>query len=143
MMISYPTVKKLGWFLILSVAALGCVRAAGTKTGTTSTNANAAPAYEGFHDTADCERITGWVWDSTRPDEPLKVDIYDGNEFLATVAADSYRAGLVKHEKGNGKHAFVWQVPQSLKDGKEHHIHVRVSGTDVNLYKTPKTIKCP
>jgi D-alanine transfer protein len=98
------------------------------------------PEYEGFHDTADGQRITGWAYDRNRPNDPLKVDIYDGTRLLATVLADQFRPGLLDTGRGNGKHAFIYPTPASLKDGKDHVIRVRIAGTKFDLAKTPKTL---
>ena len=85
------------------------------------TSAKASPTprsnYAGHHGTTNCGQIAGWAWDSTRPDTPVNVDIYDGETLIATVVADSLRNDLLKANKGNGKHAFSYRVPDRLKDG--------------------------
>jgi len=99
-----------------------------------------AQRYRGAHDQADAERISGWAWDTTRPNEPIDVDIYDGDTLLATVTADTVRQDLLNAGIGNGRHAFVYTPPASLNDGRTHTIRVKVSGTDVDLKNTPKQI---
>jgi asparagine synthase (glutamine-hydrolysing) len=101
-----------------------------------------ATVYEGTHDGADCNMISGWAWDMNRPDTPIYVDIYDGSTLLATLKADEFRQDLVYAGKGNGRHAFNFVVPLWLKDGKPHSILVRVSGTDFDLSSTPRQIVC-
>jgi phospholipid N-methyltransferase len=100
------------------------------------------PVYEGNHDGADCNTISGWAWDMNKPDTPIYVDIYDGSTLLATLRADEFRQDLVEAGKGNGKHAFNYPVPLSLKDGKPHSILVRVLQTNFELASTPKQIHC-
>lgn len=98
------------------------------------------PDYRGFHEGATGEWISGWAWDSTRPDTPIDVDIYDGDTLLARVTANTFRQDLLNAGRGDGRHAFVYTLPASLKDGRTHTIRVKVSGTDVNLKNTPKEI---
>jgi len=98
--------------------------------------------YEGHHDGADCNSISGWAWDMNLPDTPIYVDIHDGITLLATLRADEFRQDLLEAGKGNGKHAFNYPVPRSLKDSKPHSILVKVSGTDFDLVSTPKQINC-
>jgi hypothetical protein len=100
------------------------------------------PVYEGYHDIADCNTILGWAWDKNRPDEPIQVDIYDGDTRLATITASDFRQDLLSAGHGNGKHAFTYPLPPSLKDGKPHAIRIKYAGTSMDLGNTPKEIKC-
>ena len=121
------------------------VRIAGTDVDLKNTPKLIAPSnpsqrYRGAHDRADAERISGWAWDSTRPDEPVDLDIYDGDTLLAKITANTFRQDLFNAGIGDGRHAFVYTPPASLKDGSTHTIRAKVSGTDVNLKNTPKEI---
>ena len=112
-----------------------------------ASNANAAVnagvvGYEGFQDDINCYNLIGWAWDAQRPNEPIKVDIYDGNTLLATVTADSFRQDLLDARKGNGSHAFNYTLPAQLRDGKPHTIRTKIAGTDMDLAFTSKTINC-
>ena len=100
------------------------------------------PAYNGFHDGANCQRIQGWAWDSTRPNDAVRVDIYDGDALIATVTADRFRQDLLDAHRGNGNHGFDFDVPVQLKDGKLHVISVGVAGTQIYLGSTPRKIYC-
>jgi hypothetical protein len=102
----------------------------------------ATPAFEGFHDSADCNTIVGWAWDANQPNTPISVDIYSDNTLVMTVLADQFRQGLLDAGKGNGAHGFVFNVPLSLKDGQPHSIRIRHAGTNMDLNSTPKMINC-
>jgi len=102
----------------------------------------APPAYEGYHDITNCNGIMGWAWDKNRPDDPVEVDIYDGEILLATVTANNFRQDLVNAGIGNGQHGFTYPVPPGLKDGKPHSIRMRFAGTKNDLNNTPKDITC-
>jgi D-alanine transfer protein len=98
------------------------------------------PHYEGFHDLNGPSAIAGWAWDRTRPDRSVPVDIYDGEELLATIAADQFSEGLKKAKIGNGRHVFTYAVPERLKDGRPHMIRVRIAGTGLDLKRTPRPL---
>ena len=99
-------------------------------------------SFEGFHETANCSVISGWAWDSSQPNTPINVDVYSDNVLLVTVPADIFRQDLVDAGKGNGIHGFSFTTPDSLKDGQPHSILVRISGSNINLSNSPKTINC-
>ena len=99
--------------------------------------------FEGVLGNADCERIQGWAWDVMRPDTAVAVDIYDGGRKLATVNADRFRQDMLDGGYGNGFHGFVWDIPAGVKDGTEHAIRARFSGTSLYLKGAPKVIDCP
>jgi hypothetical protein len=100
------------------------------------------PAYEGFHDSADCNTIVGWAWDANQPNTAISVDIYDGGTIIATIVANQFRQDLLDAGKGNGVHGFVFPVPPGLKDGQAHLISVGFASTKQGLINTPKTINC-
>src|SRR5262249_8523881 len=90
----------------------------------------------------DCQYIAGWAWDSTQPDSPINVDIYNGSTLLTPFPADAFRPDLLAAGKGNGYHAFWWPVPPSLKDGQPHSIRVKYGGTRTPLANRPRIIPC-
>jgi dolichyl-phosphate-mannose-protein mannosyltransferase len=100
------------------------------------------PVYEGYHDITNCNGIMGWAWDKNQPDQPVKIDIYDGDKLLETVTADNFRQDLVNAGIGNGQHSFTYPVPPGLKDGKPHSIRMKFAGTNIDLIHTPKQITC-
>jgi hypothetical protein len=122
----------------LTVSCLACSRSP------ESGQARAAVArYEGYHDVTNCNGITGWAWDPSRPDEPLRIDIYNGNLLLApAVTADGFRQDLLNVKKGNGKHGFLLLTPLQLKDGHRHYIYMKYAGTQIELMNGPKEIIC-
>jgi D-alanine transfer protein len=99
------------------------------------------PRYEGFHDMNGPSTIAGWAWDATHPDRPVPVDIYDGEQLVATIAADRFSEGLKKAGIGNGRHVFAYAIPERLKDGRSHMIRVRIAGTSLDLKRTPKPLR--
>jgi membrane protein involved in D-alanine export len=99
--------------------------------------------HAGAVERADCEEISGWVWDKHKPDAEMSVDLYDGKQYFITVAANEFRQDLADAGYGNGRHAFRIVTPPQLKDGRSHVIYVRVAGTRTNLAKPGSEILCP
>jgi Pro-kumamolisin, activation domain/Subtilase family len=97
--------------------------------------------YQGFHDGAGCNTISGWAWDATNPNGAVSVDIYDGNTFIATTSANMYREDLL-NALGSPNHGFSFLTPASLKNGAVHTINVKFSGTNTLLSNTGRTNQC-
>src|SRR5438105_12856154 len=76
-------------FCVLSILLTAC--SGNQSTNTATATKSEPPAYEGYHDIANCNAILAWAWDMNRPNDPVKLDIYDGNVLIATVAADGFR----------------------------------------------------
>jgi hypothetical protein len=51
--------------------------------------------YGGYLDGAYCSVIGGWAWNSSQPNSPVNVDIYDGSNLLVTVPANQFRQDLL------------------------------------------------
>jgi hypothetical protein len=140
-------------FTVLSSMKDGQAHAITVKFPGTSTNLNntprtitcngAAPVFQGEHEVANCSVISGWAWDANDPNSPINVAIFSDGQLIATVLAIQFRQDLVNMGIGNGYHAFVFNVPQSLKNGQTHSIRVRFSGTSTSLTNTPRSITCP
>jgi hypothetical protein len=96
-------------------------------------------------DSADNKVIQGWAWDPQQPDTPLEVEIFDGKTLLGKVTADRFRKDLADNRKGNGRHGFAFPTPASLKDGRPHSVRATISGTEIELTKSPMkvTFKSP
>lgn len=138
---------------LLAISLLGCsgsqpssnqanTNQAGSSAAANSAAKSGPPAYEGFHDITDCNAILAWAWDKNHPNDPVKLDIYDGNLLMTTVTADEFRQDLLDTGHGNGKHGVVFPVPPQMKDGKKHAIMIKVAGTSIELANGPKELKC-
>jgi hypothetical protein len=92
-----------------------------------------AGGYEGFIDEVSCQIVRGWAWDSSRPNEALTIELYDGDRLLKSVVADQLRPDLVDGGKGNGRHVFREATPPELKDGKVHTVRAVVKGASYEL----------
>lgn len=99
-------------------------------------------AGEGSLDVAECTMIAGWAWDPQQPDVPVKVDIYEGKDRLATVPAYWYQRDLAQAGMGSGRHGYIYIPRARLKDGRARVIRARISGTDRDLPGAPMPFVC-
>jgi hypothetical protein len=99
-------------------------------------------AGDGTLHPTQCMMITGWAWDRRQPDATVNVDLYDGNERLATVPAYWYRRDLDVNGIGTGRHAYFYSPPARLKDGQARIIRARIAGMTADLPGSPRTFVC-
>ena len=97
-----------------------------------------AQSYWAQIDGANCNTLWGYAWDSTQPNTPISIDLYDGGTPVATVLANLPYAGI-----GNGLHGFSYTIPPSLKDGATHIIVHYITGTHLNISGSSGIITCP
>jgi hypothetical protein len=98
---------------------------------------------EGSLDKVEVASLGGWAWDASQPNTAIKVEIYDGTTLLSTITAQEFREDLKTAGKGDGKHAFNYAFPRTLRDGQLHTISVRYAGTFSELPGSPKTLLFP
>jgi len=92
-----------------------------------------------------CDQLRGWAWDSSQPNQPLSIELYDADRLLKTTVAGGFRQDLLDARKGNGRHLFIEASPPAIKDGKPHAIRAVVKGADFTLRplaKAPSSITC-
>jgi hypothetical protein len=145
----WPLVATGAIMLLVGCAiGFGLGRGFGGKTQSTETAAGVAPGpstaaapsnIKSHFELVNATAISGWVWNSDRPDAPVTVDIYDGDRLLASVPADEFRQDLVDAKMGNGRHGFSCPTPAAIKDGKPHTIRVLISETKAELGGSPLT----
>ena len=98
--------------------------------------------FDGFVYGVDCETFRGWAWNRDKVNAVISVDILDGATVIATLPAGDFRQDLLNAGKGNGKHAFSFPIPSSLKDGRPHLLTARVAGSSFMLKNPPKALTC-
>jgi surface antigen len=93
----------------------------------------------GYVEASDCNSIRGWGANLTWLNSPVYVYIYaDDNTQLGWTYANNSRpdVGAVVHDNGN--HGFMFTLPYSLRDGRQHVLWARFNST-VNLGNTADT----
>ncbi|RRA99982.1 putative Ig domain-containing protein [Larkinella rosea] len=105
---------------------------------------NVTGSFDGYLDKVECGTIRGWVWDRNKPNTPLTVEFYHATtkEVFGSTYANIYRSDLQDAGKGNGAHAYRFEVPVSLKDGTTRPIMARVQGSTFELKGGPKNLSC-
>ncbi|WP_185731343.1 putative Ig domain-containing protein [Larkinella rosea] len=98
--------------------------------------------FEGFMQTVNCSSLTGWVWDKGKPNVPLQVGLYEGNNLITIINADKFRQDLLTANKGNGVHAYNIPTPEELKNGSAHVLTARVLNSAYQLKDSPKVLNC-
>ena len=127
--------------LVAGLSLLACSDSKPNGNSSSSSSPSNPPAYEGYVDVLNCDAIIAWGWDANRPNEPVKLDIYDGKVLIASINADNFRQDLQTAGKGNGKHYVFWPTPVQLKDGRKHEIAVKFGGTSLDV-GLPQEITC-
>ena len=98
------------------------------------------PRYEGWIESTQNQKVTGWAWDSARPGQPVEVVLSDGVHPPVTVLADQNRDDLHFIGEGHANHGFVYQIPAELRDGKSYTLTATIAGTDCALNASPATV---
>ena len=82
-----------------------------------------------------CEAIRGWAWDEDTPAAAINVRVaFDGavgdpSATVVELVADQYEASICG-ALGSCEHAFVLDVPLSLRDGQTHSVRVYAEDDD-------------
>jgi hypothetical protein len=103
--------------------------------------------FEGFLDKVECTSLRGWVWDRNKPNTPMTVEFYTeispGNVTVwGSTAANIFRQDLKDAGKGNGAHAYNFEVPTALKTGY-NLISARVQGSTYVLKSSGRLLPLP
>lgn len=72
---------------------------------------NGAPHIQGYIDAIEPDRIYGWAWNTTEPSERLTVEVRQGAELIVRLEANLPRPDLVANGIGDGRYAFVANIP--------------------------------
>lgn len=70
-----------------------------------------APHIQGYIDAIEPDRVYGWAWNTTEPSERLAIDIRQGAELIVRLEANQPRPDLVANGIGDGRYAFVANIP--------------------------------
>ncbi|MDB5413562.1 MAG: hypothetical protein JWR10_1897 [Rubritepida sp.] len=55
-------------------------------------------------------RVLGWIWDQSRPDTPVELELAWEREVVARFRADGPRADLARARIGSGRHGFSFDL---------------------------------
>jgi len=89
---------------------------------------NVAPArLNGRVDALDGNRLHGWIWDETRPEERLVVRLMRDGNVLMEAVADQSRIDLRRNGIGDGRHAFALELDDAVSAVRDQLTIVGVS----------------
>lgn len=69
------------------------------------------PHIQGYIDAIEPDRVYGWAWNTTEPSERLTIEIKQGAELIVRLEANQPRPDLVTNGIGDGRYAFVANIP--------------------------------
>ena len=81
--------------------------------------------YRGAVDGLDNGAVMGWCAETPNVGNQVVVSIYDFDRLIGTAAADRFRADLT-FDGLTGSHAYVFDLPAELYDGRDHLFSVTV-----------------
>ena len=94
-------------------------------------------SLNGYVDCATETVVSGWAWDSRKPNDPVVVEISRNEEPIATITADRFRQDLLEAQFGNGCHAFEIELPPDALRSDSRVFSARISGSEFELNRSP------
>jgi hypothetical protein len=81
----------------------------------------------------------GWAYNANNPDEPVSVELLNGERPIASAVANLLREDTTALIEGNTRCGFRIRLPNALLDGRELELRVReaASGTDLESEVAP------
>ncbi len=119
-----------------SVPAAGS-QVAETKSSASLGKPSISRKRRGHVDKADFTRIEGWAFDPAKPDEPVVIEVYDGDSLLIRRAADEFRQDLKTAGFGSGEHSYAIKFNDTLLPFARHLIRVKFADTGIDLVGSP------
>jgi glycosyltransferase involved in cell wall biosynthesis len=93
--------------------------------GETPAAAPDAARLIGYIDSVSHDRIQGWAHLPDHPEEPVELEVLDGDGVIARVVADRYRADLAAAGVSTGRHGFELYFAGGLAPERRHDLHIR------------------
>jgi GT2 family glycosyltransferase/glycosyltransferase involved in cell wall biosynthesis len=87
----------------------------------------------GFIDAMSTDLIRGWAWDATTPNEPIAIEVLDGETIVLKLMADLYRPDLHEAGFGDGRHGFIIVTPGAIFTKSHHKLRIRRATDGVDL----------
>src|SRR5215471_612268 len=100
------------------------------------------PDYIGFVDSATCTSVSGWAADKNHLNTSINIELYDGTTLIAIVPAANSRPDVGTFLGDNGLHGFSIPMPDALKTGAAHSLHVKFAASATDLTGSPASITC-
>jgi membrane protein involved in D-alanine export len=102
----------------------------------------ALPEREEIVEKLTCFEISGYVWNRNQGSEPVQIDFAMDGQTIGRVTANELREDLLEKGYTDGRHGFRFELPASVRDGREHWIVPVIVGQSREI-SGPHIIKCP
>lgn len=80
----------------------------------------------------------GWCWDPNAPERRLEAVLEIDGEPALRMQAELFRQDLLDDHIGDGRHGFLFELPETLRDGAVHAVGVRLAETGQALSCSPR-----
>lgn len=97
----------------------------------------------GFLDAVESGRVYGWAWDPAEPERRLALEVFHAGRAIGTVVADRHRSDLAEGGAGDGRHAFVLDLPAELRSAHPDEFAVYPAGSRLALPRGPRLMQAP
>ncbi|HET7882358.1 MAG TPA: hypothetical protein VFL55_15835, partial [Acetobacteraceae bacterium] len=94
----------------------------------------------GYFDGVHGRYVEGWAFDAASPLSRLMLEVLDDAVVLGTTQARLFRADLEALGILDGSHAFRFELPDSIFDGKPHQISIRVANSHLSVPGGPRLL---
>ncbi len=87
------------------------------------------------------ERMHGWAWDPSDPDQPVSIQVLANGEVVGWALANRYRKDLANAGIGDGRHAFAVTIPGGLSPSARQTIQVRRVSDGAEIPRSPRVLE--
>lgn len=94
-------------------------------------------AIEGRVTLSKSGRLRGWAWYPQRPQERVRIGLFDGDRKLLEFAATDHADILARHGKGDGNYAFDFRIPPAVGSSNAHRLRVATADGTHELPGSP------
>jgi GT2 family glycosyltransferase/glycosyltransferase involved in cell wall biosynthesis len=102
----------------------------------------AAPALpHGMVEGSTDANVWGWALDPANPHVPVSVELWDSEQLVVRLRADTYRPDIEVGGKPGLSCGFNLPIPQHLLTSPRHVLHVRIAGQAEDLQNSPLIVQ--
>lgn len=91
------------------------------------------------------QRVSGWVWDPTRPELRLNVEVRCDGRTVASIKAEKLREDLRDVGMGDGRYGFALKLDEEIPGNESHRIEgvARERPGSPEILLVNRSGKCP
>ena len=85
--------------------------------------------------------VWGWALDPANPYSPVSVELWDSEQLILRLRADTYRPDIEANGKPGLSCGFNLPIPQHLLTAPRHVLHLRIAGQGDDLQNSPLIVQ--